>query len=433
MRKTIYNIDLMTMNENDDFYKDSALVIDGDTIVYVGPESAIPQDLAGGERIDGRGMLAMPGLINTHTHVAMTLLRGYANDLPLWEWLNDKVWPVEARLTGDDVYWASLLGIAEMIMTGTTTFSDMYDHMTRVAEAVDNSGIRAVLARGMMGPSEDKDLEKRRWQDVKDLYKWHGKGQGRITTMISPHSVYTCSPDFLLECLQVAKEYGLGLHIHVSETEKELADCKRDYGLSPVAHLERLGLLDQHVLAAHLVHLSDEDIDILADRGVKAAHNPTSNMKLASGFSPVVNMLEKGICVSLGTDGAASNNNLNLWKEMTLSALIAKGYSKDPSALPANRSLRMATIEGAKALMLGETTGSLEPGKKADLILIDTNKAHYQPRGDIAVNLVYSGYGQDVDTVIVNGQVLMKNRQLTTIDLERVTYEVNKIAKKLLS
>jgi len=174
-------------------------------------------------------------------------------------------------------------------------------------------------------------------------------------------------------------------------------------------------------------------LDILADRGVKAAHNPTSNMKLASGFSPVVNMLEKGICVSLGTDGAASNNNLNLWKEMTLSALIAKGYSKDPSALPANRSLRMATIEGAKALMLGETTGSLEPGKKADLILIDTNKAHYQPRGDIAVNLVYSGYGQDVDTVIVNGQVLMKNRQLTTIDLERVTYEVNNIAKKLLS
>ncbi|HZK33924.1 MAG TPA: amidohydrolase [Bacillota bacterium] len=433
MKSTIYNIDLLTMNAADDFYSDAAIVIDGDTIEYVGPSSAIPQDLAGGKRIDGKGMLAMPGFVNTHTHIAMTLLRGYADDLPLWEWLNDKVWPVEDKLTGDDVYWATLLGAAEMILSGTTTFSDMYDHMTQVARAVDETGMRAVLARGLMGPTDDKDLEKQRWADVEDLYEWHGKAKGRITTMIAPHSVYTCMPDFLIECKGLAQDYDVALHIHLAETQKEVSDCIEEYGNTPVMHLEKLGLLDHPLLAAHLVHLNDEDIDILAARGVKVAHNPTSNMKLSSGFSPVNKILDEGICVSLGTDGAASNNNLNIWKEMTLSALIAKGYTKDPSALPAKTSLKMATIQGARALSLENQTGSLEKDKKADLILIDTDKPHYHPRGDIRANLVYSGYGQDVDTVIVNGKTLMKNRLLTTIDLDRVKYEVDRISKGLLT
>ncbi|HPT78775.1 MAG TPA: amidohydrolase [Candidatus Atribacteria bacterium] len=429
MKLIIDNIDIISMDEAGHFYRDGVIVIDGDTIEYAGAKSGLKADHPDAKRVDGHGMLALPGFVNTHTHVAMTIFRGYANDMALWDWLAEKIWPAEELLTGEDAYWATLLGAAEMIQAGVTTFADMYMFMTQTARAVEDCGIRAVLARGLSGPDGSTD---ERHREVEELRTWRTRAQGRITTMIGPHSIYTCSRDYLKVCKGMAEKHGVGIHIHLSETEQEVRDCIREHGCTPVRLLMELGLFDLPVLAAHCVHLNDEDIEILAESGVRVSHNPSSNLKLSSGFAPVTRLLERGICVAFGTDGAASNNNLSVWKEMTLASLIAKGQSGDPAALPAKTALRMATAMGAKALSLDKVTGSLEKGKKADIILIDTNKPHYFPKGDREVNLVYSGYSQDVDTVIVNGRILMAGRELTTIDMDRVHYEVDKIVSRIL-
>ncbi len=429
MKLIINSVDILAMDEAGHFYRDGTIVVNGDTIEYAGPKKGCEEEHTGAKRIDGRGMLAMPGFINTHTHVAMTVFRGYANDMALWDWLTGKIWPAEELLTGEDAYWATLLGAAEMIQAGITTFADMYMFMTHTARAVEDCGIRAVLARGLSGPDKATD---ERHREVEELFSLRTRAEGRITTMIAPHSVYTCSPDYLKVCRELAEKHGVGIHIHLSETEREVRDCIREHGCTPVRLLKRLGLFDLPVLAAHCVHLTDEDIDILAESDARVSHNPSSNMKLSSGFAPVAGLMRKGICVALGTDGAASNNNLSVWKEMTLATLIAKGRTGDPAALPARAALRMATVMGAKALSLNGVTGSLEKGKKADIILVDTSKPHYFPRGDVEVDLVYSGYPQDVDTVIVNGKILMTGRELTTIDLDKVYHEVQKTADRIL-
>jgi len=432
MKTLIKNINIITMDANANRYPDGAILYEDDTIEYVGPYSkldgAINENSDNVQVIDGKGMLAMPGFINAHTHIPMTAFRGYADNMPLWEWLTQKIWPLENRLEPEDAYWLSMLGAAEMISAGITTFSDMYMFTNEIAQAAYDSGMRAVLSRAMVGPD---DTFEQRLKDVEKLAEWQNRAEGRITMMIGPHAVYTCSPEFLVTCRKLAEEYKTGIHIHLSETAKEVEDCIREYGKTPVRHLYDLGYFDLPVTAAHCVHLTDDDIDLMAEYDVKVAHCPVSNMKLASGFAPVDAMLKKGITVSLGTDGAASNNNLSILKEMSVAALIAKGYTGDPKALPAHTVVEMATVGGAKAVMLEDKIGSLEAGKKADIQLIDTRGPHYFPMEDPLVHLVYSGYSGDIDTVIINGRVVMQDRKLATIDLNLVYREVERIVNRI--
>ena len=434
MRTLIKNVDILTMDENNTQYKNGCIIIEDDKIAFIGNETQLEKDAGMAVSYDsiedGKGKLAMPGFINTHTHVAMTLFRGYANDLPLMEWLSQKIWPMEDKLKAEDIYWLSLLAIAEMIRGGVTSFADMYMFMEETALAVEHSGVRGVLARGLQGPDENSQ---RRLEENRSLWEnWHGRGDGRIRVMVGPHAIYTCEPSYLLEAMELARELNVGIHIHLSETRQEVANCIQKYGKSPVRHLYDLGLLDGHVLAAHCVHLSQEDLDILEEKDVKVAHCPSSNLKLGSGIAPICDMINRGITVSLGTDGAASNNNLSIMKEMSLAALISKGVKEEATLIPAAQALKMATINGAKALGLEKELGSLSPGNKADIILLDIHAPHYYPHTDWVSHMVYSGYSSDVHSVWVNGKKLMDNRKLLTIDLDKVYAEVDKIYNRVM-
>lgn len=395
------------------------IAVEDTRIAYIG---AIPTDWKPEKTIDCQDMLAIPGLVNTHTHAAMTLFRSYADDMLLMDWLQKKIWPAEANLTGEDVYWGTMLAIAEMIKSGTTTFADMYFFMEEVARAVEISGIRAVLARGMAGvaPTAQQALT-----ESEALFKtWHLSAEGRITVMLGPHAPYTCPPDYLRKVVDLAHKLGAEIHIHLSETAGEVSDCQKKYGKSPIALVDEAGLLDCGVLAAHCVHLSPEDISLMAEKNVRVAHNPGSNMKLASGIAPVNALLKAGISVGLGTDGAASNNNLDMFEELRLTALLHKVSSGDPTVIPAATAIAMATSHGAQCLGLGSAIGSLETGRKADIVLVNMNGSHWYPRHDRLSLLTYAANANDVDTVLVNGKVLMENRRLATIDEDRLRFEV---------
>jgi len=401
----IKNLAILTMEE-EEIIQPGYIVIKDNLIAEIGEGNCPAGDY---ERvIDGMGKVALPGFINAHTHAAMTLLRGYADDMPLMEWLNNRIWPLEAKLKGEDIYWGSKLAIAEMIKSGTTCFADMYFAMHRVAKAVEETGIRAVLARGMVGvgPEADQAIE----QSRRLFYDFNGAAHNRIKIMLGPHAPYTCPPEYLKKVMALAEELGTGIHIHLSETIGEVRDITQQYGKSPVALLEELGLFNYPVLAAHCVHLSEEDIDILKKHNVGIAHNPESNMKLASGIAPVAHMLERGIPVALGTDGASSNNNLDMLQELRTAALLQKVNTMNPTVLPAFQALQMATVNGAKALGLENEIGKLLPGFKADLILVEINRPHMVPHYNLIANLVYSAQAADVDTVIIDGQVVMENR-----------------------
>lgn len=395
-------------------------------IAYVGDAQSAPAFTAD-RTIDAAGHVVMPGFVNAHTHAAMTLFRGFAGDLSLLDWLHH-IWPVEDTLNGGDVYWLSILAIAEMLKTGTTAFLDMYDFMDDVARAVLETGIRATLSQGTTGfGNRDAKLEKAR-----RLHRnFQGAGNGRIRVMVAPHAEYTCPPDFLQTLRDLAQELDVGIHIHIAESPAEMKDSFERNGVSPVVHLDRLGLLTSRTTAAHCVHLSDEDMDILAARGVRVAHNPGSNLKLGSGISPVPQLLGRGVTVALGTDGAGSNNNLDMWQEMGLAALLHKGAQQNPMVVPVPAALHMATRAGALAIDAPET-GELTAGKKADLILIDTRDVHYRPRRELAQHLVYSGCAADVKLTMVDGCILYENGEYLTLDVTRAINEVEKIAKRLL-
>ncbi len=430
MRTIIENVHILTMDMQGKSYKEGVIVIEGDTMLYVGEKENLPAALLEPAIIyNGKGMAALPGFINAHTHTAMSLFRGHANDLPLWEWLSVKIWPLEDKMTGRDAYWLSLLGMAEMLAAGVTTFADMYMFMHETAKAVAQSGMRAVLARGLQGPDTNTV---QRHLEVEELSTLQGSSHGRIGMMIAPHAIYTCTPEYLIDCARMAEHYGVGLHIHLSETEKEVSDSLRLYGRTPVAHLKALGLFDAPLLAAHCVHLTEEDIGILAEHSVRVVHCPASNLKLSSGIAPLDRLLKAGISVALGTDGAASNNNLSIFKEMNLATLLIKGCTKDPTLLPAKEALTMATRSGAYALGLESTVGFLAAGMKADIILIDTHKPHYYPQSDLTTNLVYSGYSGDVHTVWINGRMVYEGGQYKTMDIERIYAEVDKIYTRVI-
>ncbi|MGQ9533418.1 MAG: amidohydrolase family protein [Desulfotomaculales bacterium] len=420
---------VLTMDPRGTVYDPGEVAVGGDAIIHVGPPESVPADFRADRVIEGRGLVLLPGLVNAHTHAAMTLFRGYADDLPLMEWLQTKIWPVEARLEPEDVYWGTLLACVEMIRSGTTAFADMYFHMEEAARAVLDAGIRASLSRGLIGvaPGANRALE----DGVALVREFHGAGEGRLTCMLGPHAPYTCPPDYLERVRDQAARLGVGVHIHLSETEGEVAEIRARYGCSPVRLLERTGLLRVPVLAAHCVHLDDDDVGILAARGVSVAHNPESNMKLASGVAPVAQLLDAGVNVALGTDGAASNNNLDLFEEMRAAALLQKVARRDPTVLPAHRVLEMPTINGARALGLADRIGSLEPGKKADFILVDTAQAHLTPRHSVPAHLVYAARGPDVVTVVVDGRIVMENRAVLTVDEEKLFAEVTARAERL--
>ncbi|MBP1933401.1 amidohydrolase family protein [Ammoniphilus resinae] len=429
MPKILTNGFVITVNEENMVYRQGAVAFDGDVITYVGE---VPEDLSVyDEVIDVRGAIIMPGLVNTHGHAAMSLLRGYADDLPLQEWLETKMWPLEGQFTSEHVKWGTYLSIIEMLRTGTTCFMDMYDHMDQVAEAAEVSGMRAGLARGVIGLCP-VDVQKQKLEEAADFaQRWNGKADGRITTMMSPHAPYTCPPDYIRQIVEKAHELDLPIHIHMSESQREVEQNRNDYGLRPPAHLEKLGVFERPTLVAHAVHLTDEEIELLAKYDVKVSHNPISNLKLASGIARVPEMLGAGITVSLGTDSSASNNNLNLFEEIKMAALLHKGVSYNPVVVPAEEALRMGTRYGAEAMFIGKQTGSLEAGKKADIIVVRTDRAHFHPLHDPVSHLVYATSGYDVKDVYVNGKMLVDNGEIKTLDEEKIIYETNRMFDSL--
>ncbi|OME96654.1 MULTISPECIES: amidohydrolase [Paenibacillus] len=404
------------------------MVVENDRITYLGEEEPTVQE--GIEVIDGTHLFFLPGLVNTHGHAAMSLLRGYGDDLALQVWLQEKMWPMEAKFTADDVYWGTALSVLEMIKGGTTTFVDMYDHMDQVAKVVQDSGMRGVLMRGVIGLCPPEVQQQKLDEAVAFAKDWHGKADGRITTMISPHAPYTCPPDFIEKFVQASHDLNLPLHTHMSETETEVAQNVKDYGLRPVAHLEKLGMFSRPTLLAHAVHLTDEEIEILAKHQVMVSHNPGSNLKLASGIARVPALLKAGVTVSLGTDGPASNNNLDMFEEMRLAALIHKGVSGDPTAIPASEALRMGTEYGARSAFL-EDIGTLAVGMKADMIALNTDQAHFLPRTDYISHAIYSASAKDVEHVWVDGKQVVKNGASLTLDEERIRREAQRAFERL--
>ncbi|NQX59057.1 amidohydrolase [Paenibacillus qinlingensis] len=421
MKKTLISNGIFISNKEDKSSIKGCMVIEGSQITYIGTEVPEPLDHYD-EVIDGTNKLYMPGLVNTHGHAAMSLLRGYGDDLALQVWLEEKMWPMEGKFTSQDVKWGTRLSILEMIKGGTTTFVDMYDHMNEVALAVEESGMRGVLTRGVIGLCPP-DVQTAKLIEATEFAKnWHGKAEGRITTMMSPHAPYTCPPDYIERIVQAAHDLNLPIHTHMSETRREVEGNVEQYGARPVAHLEKLGVFTRPTLVAHGVHLNDEEIAILKQYDVRVSHNPGSNLKLASGVARLPELLRAGVKVSLGTDGAASNNNLDMFEEMRLAALIHKGVTGDPLAIPAKEALLLGTRMGAESIWLKDV-GLLEPGMKADFIALDIDQPHFLPKTDFVSHIVYSACAKDVVDVCVDGKWIVRKGECLTLDEEKIKRE----------
>lgn len=428
----VINGTLLTLDASHTEISDGAVAVSQDTITAVGSTDDF-SDWRVSRVVDARGGIIMPGLINTHTHAAMTCFRGLADDLQLMNWLNDHIFPAEAKLDDQKVYLGTLLACAEMIMSGTTCFCDMYLFEDAVARAAKEAGMRAVVGEVLYdfdspnyGPIENGFAYTQKLIDT-----WHA--DPLVNIAVEPHSTYLCAPELLKRAFKLTRSYGLPLVIHLAESKSEVEQIKNRYGRTPVEHLAELGILAPNVLACHCVELTENDIRLLQRFDVKVAHNAESNMKLASGVAPIPKLLTRGICVGLGTDGCASNNNLDLFLEMDTVAKLHKAQTLDPTAMDALTVLKMATIQAARALGLDQLVGSLEVGKKADLIIIDTDKPHLTPMYSPVSQLVYAAMGSDVSTSIINGTVVMENGEVKTMDLRKVMDDVNKIAKEIMA
>lgn len=405
--------------------KRHCIAVAGGRIAAIAP--AISPGLAR-ETIAARGMLAMPGLVNAHAHMTMGLFRGVAEDLPIAEWFNGRVWPLETNLTDEDVYWGTLLGIAEMIEAGVTAVADHYFAMDEVARAVAETGIRANLAWATFGgPDEQAHLAR----GAAFVERWHGGADGRIAAWLGPHSNYTCSPAFLAAFAQEARRLGTGIHIHLAETAEQVELSLAATGRTPVAVARDAGLFAGPALAAHVAHPSDDDLAILAAHGVAVAVTPKTEMKLGIGVAPVGRLRAWGVTVGLGSDGAASNNSYDMLEAARLIALLEKHRAQDARALPVGEALALATSESARAIGLGGVTGELREGLAADIVLVRRDAPHAQPLHDPAATLLYSAGAADVDTVIVAGRTLMRGRRLLTIDRRRVLREATARAARL--
>lgn len=422
--------------------RDGAVAIEGDRIIDVGRSDEVRRKYPRYDLIDARGRVVMPGLINAHQHMAMSLLRGYADDYPLKEWLERWVWPVERHMTGYDIYIGSLLTAIESIMGGTTTINTMYHYTGDYSEAraIAETGIRGVVGHVCFSWRREEDLKA-----LRDMAgRWHGKAGGRIRISVDPHAPYTVDPEYMRELRAITAELNekysheggpIIWHTHLAETADEAKKIMEAFSIDVkgvIEYMDSLGVLGPDVVAAHCVHLTERDIGILALRGVKVAHNPVSNLKLASGISPVPKLLRAGVTVALGTDSPCSNNSADMFEVMKVAALLHKGVSGDPTAIPAETALKMATINGARALLWSDQIGSIEVGKKADIIVVDFRGPHLKPLYSEVSHLVYAARASDVETVIVDGKIIMENREVKTVKVDWVICEVEKARERLM-
>ena len=432
MKRLLKGADVLA-GENGGFrcLQNGYLGIDGDRIDYIGTE---PPALAYDETRDMTHTLLLPGLVNGHTHTGMSLLRGLGSDLPLKEWLFDTVFPVEDRLTDEDLKIGMELAMLEMLSSGTTAFTDMYMGAGYTARAVLDAGMKANLCRPLQSfdPEEDP-MTCRRMREMLSLYdQWNGAGNGRIQVDFSIHAEYTCTERMVRAAAEEARRRGAGMHIHLSETEAEQQVCVEKYGMTPARWFDSLGAFSGRAYAAHGVWLTAEDRALLKERGVTVVHCPESNLKLGSGVADVPALIREGVAVALGTDGPASNNNLNLIEEMHLVSLLHKGVRRDPTLLSPGQVLQMATVNGAR-LQGRIDTGVLAAGNKADIVALDTDRPHLVPAIDPISNLVYSAQGADVVMTMVDGRVLYENGAYLTLDRDRILFEARQAARRLLS
>ena len=403
------------------------LLIQNGRIAQIGAVAPLRAD----KTIDCTDKLVIPGLINCHTHMYMSIFRNYADDLSFGDWLFGKILPAEDKLTPEDAYWCNLLSCIEMIKSGTTCFLDMHMFIHQCAKAARQTGMRAVLSRGLVGDDPQDEAGLHRIDEALTEAAAY-QNDDLLTFMLAPHAIYTCGEDYLRHLVTVARENNLPFHLHLSETQTEFDDAMAKYGLTPTAYLEKLGLLTVPTVAAHCVYLTDEDIAILQRHNVSVATNPISNMKLGNGFAPVSRLLAAGVNVCLGTDSAASNNALNLFREMSALSYIHKGVDKNGQSLTAIEALTIATQNGANALGLADKIGSLTVGKQADLAILDLNQPAFIPRNNLAASLVYSANGSEVETVIINGQIVMEQRRITGVDEQEVYRQVERIRQAVL-
>jgi len=389
------------------------LCIRDGTIVRVASEGEVPPDFSP-ERVDASGCAVMPGLVNAHCHAGMSLLRGYADDLPLMRWLAEEVWPAEAHLTGEHIYWGTALAVLEMLKGGICTYADMYFHVDHIARASRELGMRAVLSLGLIGeaPGAEQDLER----SAELVQRWGDDPEDMIQIQLGPHAPYTCSPQYLERVARLGEQLGCGIHIHLAETRDEVQQIEHQYGKTPVEHVCDLGITSvKPFLAAHCVHVDEEDIARLADEGVGVAHCSISNQKLGSGIAPLAEMINAGVCVGFGTDGACSTGRLDIWNEMRSGSLVQKGTRHDAEILPAAQMLHSATRGAARAVGL-EDAGQLVPGYRADVTVVSLESAHLTPQHDILSLLAYAAGPGDVRDVYVQGRPVVRQGQLRTVD-----------------
>jgi len=427
-RTRIQGATILTMAPGDEPIDSGAVDWQDDTLTYVGPASAAPHQ-APDQSIDGTGCVLIPGLINAHTHLAMTLLRGFADDMHLKPWLEEKIWPTESNLIQDDVYWGTRLGILELLRGGCTCFNDMYHFYETATRAAIDGGIRACPSGVLLGILDNAaDLLEHAIEFTATV---KAQANGRIHPMIGPHAPYTCPRPLLERVAEASLEQGIPVHIHLSETRGEYQESVAEHGLSPVQYLESIGLLQCRVAAAHCVWLDDRDVETLVGRRVGCVHCPGSNMKLASGFAPVPDLLNAGAVVALGTDGAASNNNMDMFEEMLLAAIIHKGNSGDPTLVKGQEALAMATRGAATALGIDDVVGTLQAGKRADMALVDLKGPHLRPLHSVISHLVYAAGAADVKMTVVDGQILWRDGQFPGQDVQRVYQECQARALRL--
>ena len=431
------NAHILTMDEHLTQYTSGALAVIGDSIVAVGPEDEIKKEYTAKETVDCKGRVLMPGLVNAHTHVPMTLLRGIADDLRLDVWLQGYMWPVEREFASPEfVHLGTSIACAELIRSGVTTFNDMYFYEDEVAKATANAGMRAVCGQSILKfPTPDAKSYDDSMEQARDYIKrW--KNHPLIVPSIAPHAPYTCTDDILRATSELAQEFDVPLHTHLAETSFEVETIRKENGMPVIPYVKKQGLFEAKVIAAHCVHIDAGEIRTLHHGGAGVSHNPSSNLKLASGFAPVTKMLDVGLNVGIGTDGPASNNDLDMFEEVRLAAFIAKAVTNDPTSLPASQALLMGTRLGAQALHIGHLTGSLTPGRRADLIIVDLSPLHNSPSfkrssDNAYAQIVYASKSTDVSDVMINGKFVMRDRKLLTVNEDELLAEAADIAKKI--
>jgi len=426
----IRHLAVVTLDEAGTILNDADLIVIDGRITHLGKAS---QDLRADEVVDGSGHVAMPGLVNSHCHSPMTFERGWAEDLPFERWLNEKIWVGESALTSDDVYWGAALAACEMIRSGTIAYNDKYFHMDRVAEVVRQSGMKAALTWTVFGIGDQAEVGRSLEGTLEWIRETHASANGRIRTYLGPHSPYVCPPEFLEKVVRYAHDLGQGIHLHLAESEEQVQQSLARHGLRSVQHVDRLGVFDVPggCVAAHCLAIDEQDTAILAEKGVHVPHCPITYMKLAMPFPPLRDRLEAGVKVCLGTDGPASNSDLDMFATIRQTALIHKYQAHDPEQIPGDLALRLATAASARALGFSDM-GVLRPGAPADFILVNLDAPHMRPIHSLVANLVHSAKGADVTDVMVEGRWLMRNRELQTLDEVRILHEAERHAQAMV-